>query len=205
VFDRFWQARAAGPRESTGLGLGLSISRSLTELHGGSIRADSAGPGQGSVFTVEFPLAVAAPASAETQPEARAGDAPLPSLAGITVLVVDDDEDARRLLRMLLAGAGATVELAASADEALARLRESRPDVLVSDIGMPGKDGLAMIREVRANPALARDDLAAIAITGLARAQERVGMLRAGFQAHLVKPVEPTELVALVRALVRRS
>jgi len=202
IFDRFWQASAAGGRENTGLGLGLSICRSLMELHGGSIRAESPGQGKGAVFTVEFPLSVAAPADVAVRDGER--DVPaLTSLRGVRVLVVDDDDDARALLRMLLEGAGAAVDTASSADAALEALRARLPHVLLSDVGMPGKDGYALIRDVRADAAIDHDAIAAIAITGLARAHDRVNLLRAGFQACLVKPVEPTELLALVRTLVR--
>jgi CheY-like chemotaxis protein len=201
VFERFWQESTAGSRETTGLGLGLSICRSLVELHGGSIRAESAGVGKGAVFSAEFPIAVAA--AAEPSIGAMA-DIPTDALSldGVQVLVVDDDPDARGLLRMLLEGVGARVDTAASADEALLSISHSAPHVLVSDVGMPGKDGYALIRELRA--AKLRSDVAAIAITGLGRPQDRIDLLRAGFQAHVVKPVEPDELVALIRALARR-
>ena len=201
VFERFWQESTGGSRETTGLGLGLSICRSLVELHGGSIRAESAGIGKGAVFTAEFPIAAAAAAEASIGPT---GDVATeaPSLDGVHVLVVDDDADARSLLRMLLEGVGARVDTAASADEALLSIPRSTPHVLVSDVGMPGKDGYALIRELRA--AGPHGNIAAIAITGLGRPQDRIDLLRAGFQAHVVKPVEPDELVALVRALARR-
>jgi len=202
VFERFWQASPGGRREAAGLGIGLSICRSLVELQGGSIRADSAGTGEGSVFTVEFPLAiafesVAVDGAGDTDADLHAGT----SLALVRVMVVDDDADSRTLLRMLLESAGAIVDTAASADEALARMRAERPTVLISDVGMPDKDGYALVRELRADPRLAQHAIAAIAITGYARPQDRVRILRAGFQAHLVKPVEPDEVLALVRAL----
>jgi signal transduction histidine kinase/CheY-like chemotaxis protein len=200
VFERFWQQSAGGSRETTGLGLGLSICRSLVELHGGSIRAESPGPGQGARFVAEFPIAVAAAGRPAPSDASEAREAP--SLDGVRVLVVDDDADARGLLRMLLEGVGARVEAAGSADEAMASMAHAAPDVLVSDVGMPGKDGYALIREVRG--ARAFDSVAAIAITGLGRPQDRIDLLRAGFQAHVVKPVEPDELIALIHALARR-
>jgi signal transduction histidine kinase/ActR/RegA family two-component response regulator len=213
VFERFWQTDAAMRHELSGLGLGLSICKSLVELHGGSIRAESAGPGQGAVFIVEFPLAVAAAGTRGgavgkprhvrrpfLPPDADTDAAPL---RDIRVLVVDDDADARDLLKMLLEGVGAVVQTAAGADEAMGRIREAPPQVVVSDIGMPGKDGYEFIRQLRADRTLATDGIAAIAVTGLARPQDRVNMLRAGFQAHLLKPLEPTEVIALVRALAR--
>jgi signal transduction histidine kinase len=201
VFERFWQETIGGSRETTGLGLGLSICRSLVELHGGSIRAQSPGIGMGAVFIAEFPIAVTATAD----PQAGAGDSVVreaPSLDGVHVLVVDDDADARGLLRMLLEGVGARVDAAGSADEALTFMSREKPDVLVSDVGMPGKDGYALIRELRARHL--HDSIAAIAITGLGRPQDRIDLLRAGFQAHVVKPVEPDELLAVVHALARR-
>jgi signal transduction histidine kinase/CheY-like chemotaxis protein len=205
IFERFWQADPATRQQRSGLGLGLSICKSLVELHGGSIRAESEGPGQGAVFIVEFPLVVAAAGTvgaAVPGPLDDAADAA--PLRDIGVLVVDDDADARGLLKMLLEGAGATVRTAAGADEAMARIREAPPHVVVSDIGMPGKDGYEFVRQMRADPSLATDGIAAIAVTGLARPQDRVQMLRAGFQAHLLKPVEPAEVIALVGALARR-
>jgi CheY-like chemotaxis protein len=151
---------------------------------------------------VEFPLAVAAAGTrgGAVPPDADTDAAPL---RDIRVLVVDDDADARGLLKMLLEGAGAVVQTAAGADEAMGRIREAPPQVVVSDIGMPGKDGYEFIRQLRADRTLATDGMAAIAVTGLARPQDRVNMLRAGFQAHLLKPIEPTEVIALVRALAR--
>lgn len=202
VFERFWQADAALRQERSGLGLGLSICKSLVELHGGSIRAESAGPGQGAVFIVEFSLVVAAAGTrgGAVPPDADADAAPL---RDIRVLVVDDDADTRGLLKMLLEGAGAVVQTAAGADEAMGRIREAPPQVVVSDIGMPGKDGYEFIRQLRADRTLATVGIAAIAVTGLARPQDRVNMLRAGFQAHLLKPIEPAEVIALVGALAR--
>jgi CheY-like chemotaxis protein len=200
LFDRFWQADPSTQRERTGLGLGLAICKSLVEMHGGTIAAESRGPGEGSAFTVELPLAVAA---VTPRPE-TAGPALAQSavpLQGLRVLVVDDDEDARSMMRLLLGGHGATVSTAASCDEALAALSEGPVDVLLSDIGMPGRDGYDLIRQVRGGAVEGGAALPAVAITGLARPQDRVSLLRAGFQAHLCKPVDPEEAVALVAAL----
>nr|WP_259371984.1 ATP-binding protein [Caldimonas mangrovi] len=202
VFERFWQADAAMRQERSGLGLGLSICRNLVELHGGSIRAESAGLGRGAVFSIEFPLVVAAVGTTvvAVPQDAEADPAPLHD---VRVLLIDDDADARGVLKMLLEGAGAVVQTAAGADEAIGCIREAPPQVVVSDIGMPGKDGYEFIRELRTDRSLATDGIAAIAVTGLARPQDRVNMLRAGFQAHLLKPVEPAEVIAMVRALAR--
>ncbi|NUZ05041.1 hybrid sensor histidine kinase/response regulator [Piscinibacter koreensis] len=207
LFDRFWQADATiAQRERTGLGLGLSIVKSLVELHGGTLRAESAGRGAGSRFSVEFPIAVSAvaapPARAPTPPVAAPAALPL---AATGVVLVDDDADTRGFMQRLLEGAGARVRAAATADEALAMIRTEPPQVVLSDIHMAGKDGYVFIRELRADRSLAHQPLAAIALTGLARPHERVEILRAGFQAHLVKPVEPAELIAMVGALAARG
>ncbi|WP_205665167.1 ATP-binding protein [Caldimonas tepidiphila] len=206
LFDRFWQADAMQRQERSGLGLGLSICRSLVELHGGTIGVASRGPGEGATFTVELPLAVAV-ASADTQArgagrEELQASLPAASLQGLRLLVADDDADARALLKMLLEGAGAQVRTVASCDEALQALQdEGVPDVLLSDVGMPGRDGFELIRLLRTGRAPRAVSVPAIAITGLARPQDRVNLLRAGFQAHLSKPVEPSEVIALVGAL----
>jgi signal transduction histidine kinase/ActR/RegA family two-component response regulator len=202
LFERFWQADPTTQRERTGLGLGLSICRSLVEMHGGSVRAESGGPGQGSTFTVELPLAVVAP-------PARQGHAALFAggdlkLDGVRVLLVDDDDDAREMMSVLLGGYGASVRSAASCEAALAALTEGEFDLLVSDVGMPGQDGYDLIRQVRGGGAGRHQDIPAVAVTGLARPQDRVSLLRAGYQAHLPKPVDPEEAVALVAALAGR-
>ncbi|MEP7206963.1 MAG: ATP-binding protein [Casimicrobiaceae bacterium] len=200
LFQRFWQAEPGVQRENSGLGLGLAICRSLVELHGGSIRADSPGLGQGTTVTVELPLAVSS-AVAMPAPSDDADAAAGQSLDGIEVLVVDDHEDARSSLHVLLSMAGARVTAVSSAAEALDRLVASVPHILLCDIDMPGKDGLTLIREVRSKGTASAVRMAAIALTGLARPQERVKLLGAGYQAHLSKPAEPAELIALVRAL----
>jgi CheY-like chemotaxis protein len=204
VFDRFWQADQTSRQRDGGLGLGLSICKSLVELHGATIAAHSDGEGTGTCFVVEFPMALASSTSvpSDAPPEPAPGET---SLSGVHVLVVDDHEDARRMLRLLLETSGATVRPAASCDEALAALRERVPHVLVSDIGLPERDGYELIRQVRGGVVPDARHLPAIAVTGMTRAHDRVGVLRAGFQAHLCKPVEPGELVALIGALTRYS
>ena len=213
VFERFRQADGSTTRAHGGLGLGLSIVKHLVELHGGTIRARSAGEGQGATFCIELPLmvvhAAVEPDAARQHPRGTAspGEAePLdhPSLAGIKVLVVDDEADARRLLLRVLEGCGAQVLLAASAQEGLDTLRRERPDMLISDIGMPGEDGYDFIRRVRELPADQGGRTPAAALTAFARSEDRTRALRAGYQTHVAKPVEPTELSAVVASLAMR-
>ena len=205
VFDRFRQQDPASTREHGGLGLGLSIVRHLVEQHGGTIAAASAGEGRGATFTVRLPLSPVAPA----EPVARdAGDPEtaedLPSLEGVRVLVVDNEPDARTLVAAILERCGATVTAVGSAADALTQIRDDRPDVLLSDIAMPGEDGYSLIRKVRR---LDRPDspLPAAALTAYASASDRAEALLAGYQAHLRKPVEPAELTAVVASLARAA
>jgi CheY-like chemotaxis protein len=211
VFDRFRQADAAMNRKHGGLGLGLAIVKQLAELHGGTIRVRSAGQDQGSTFTVALPLKAvrleAAPA--EQHPDA----APTPALlgghevdlAGLKVLVVDDERDARELLRRVLEDCDATVAIAGSAEEGLALIRALRPDVLVSDIGMPGVDGYEFLQSVRALPAEEGGRTPAMALTAFARSEDRTRALLAGFFAHVSKPVEPAELLATIASVSGRT
>jgi hypothetical protein len=206
VFDRFRQADASTTRRHGGLGLGLAIVKQLVELHGGAIWAKSPGPGQGSTFVVALPLSVIHPEPDPTQQPRRRHPKAAP-MTGVNghVLVVDDEPDARRLVRRLLEDCKATVRTASTAAEALAALRAQPPDVLVSDIGMPGEDGYTLIRSVRALDGAQGRDTPAVALTAYARSEDRIRAIQHGFQMHIAKPVEPTELVTIVAALAGRA
>ncbi|MGN6627699.1 MAG: PAS domain-containing protein [Tepidisphaeraceae bacterium] len=209
VFDRFRQADATTTRRHGGLGLGLAIVKQLVELHGGNIRVTSQGEGRGSTFIVSLPLA-SAPLT--TQPEtdlpARPDRVPAkvaftawPDISGMKIVVIDDEPDARLMVKRLLEDCDAHVRTAGSVDEGLALVGAERPDVIVSDIGMPGEDGFSLIRRLRALPAERDRKTPVIALTAYARAEDRQRILVAGFQAHLSKPIEPAELVRSVAAL----
>ena len=210
VFERFRQADSGSTRKTGGLGLGLSIVRHIVEMHGGTVTAASEGEGQGACFTVRLPLSVTQPRDAMARPPPRRPAAPgseqvRPSeLKGVRVLVVDDEEDARELLRTLLEDSGASVLTAGSAEDGLQVLRAEQPDVLVSDIGMPGTDGYGFIERVRALPQEQGGRIPAVAITAYARSEDRTRVLRAGFQSHVPKPVEPVELLAVLASLAGR-
>jgi signal transduction histidine kinase/CheY-like chemotaxis protein len=213
VFDRFRQADASSARRHGGLGLGLSIVKQLVELHGGAISALSEGRDSGSTFRVSLPLmaAIDAALQPDVSREHPKRSASLPAveevvpceLSGVKVLVVDDEPDARSLIQRLLQDCNASVVTAGSADEAVQIVFHDPPDVLVSDIGMPGEDGYKLIRRIRAMTGL-NALIPAIALTAYARIEDRVKAIHAGFQLHLAKPVEPIELVAMVHSLARR-
>src|SRR6516164_8419872 len=199
VFNRFEQADASTVRRHGGLGLGLAIVKHLVELHGGEIRAKSDGVGKGASFIVSLPLAAVHPLQGNLerehpQPKPQDGS-PLPeiSLKGANVLVIDDDPDARNLLKLLLKSAGASVYLAQSADEGIEQLITKPVDVLICDIGMPGVDGYRLIRRVRTLDAPQKSEVAAVALTAYARSEDRREAIRAGFQNHLPKPVEAAD------------
>ncbi|HEX8144702.1 MAG TPA: PAS domain S-box protein [Pyrinomonadaceae bacterium] len=211
VFDRFRQADQRTTRQHGGMGLGLAIVRHLVELHGGTVRAESAGLGQGSTFTVLLPVAPVYqrmgmeervhPAARDTLPSYECPD----RLDGLRVLVVDDEPDTLELLKAGLGQCGAEVVTVRSAGEALEAMATVVPGVLISDIGMPDEDGYDLIRRVRQLPAESGGRVPAIALTAYARTEDRMQALKAGYQMHVPKPVELAELVAVVASLVRRN
>jgi signal transduction histidine kinase len=207
IFDRFSQADG-GTRRESGLGLGLTIVRSIVELHGGKVFAESEGKGRGARFTVRLPLTqVPAPDSPWREAVQVRGtySAKLEGvLKGVRILYIDDSSDARDLLVAILEPSGAKVKTCASTDEALALLVKERPDVVISDIAMPGGDGYQFIRalRVREDPA---NKIPVIALTAYTGTDDRIGMLGAGFQMHVPKPVDPVELVSAIATLAGRT
>jgi PAS domain S-box-containing protein len=209
LFERFRQADGSTTRQHGGLGLGLSIVKHLVELHGGGVRAESAGEGRGAQFIVSLPVYAAREADATSAPPGHSVElVPLGTdidLAGVRVLVVDDEPDALTLVRRLLEDRNARVLVAAGCDEAVELFVRERPDCIVSDIGMPGKDGYTFIRAVRRAEASLGTFTPALALTAFARAEDRARALLAGYQGHVAKPVEPAEFLAVVAAVTGRT
>jgi PAS domain S-box-containing protein len=210
VFERFRQADGGISRERGGLGLGLAIVRHLAELHGGTVAVASGGEGQGATFRVRLPVMIVhvdprtAPRG-QTLGVAQDAAVHLPSLNGVRILAVDDDLDARTLVREILSAAGADVHTANSGAEALVTIERVKPHVLLADLGMPRMDGFELIQHIRASDDPAVRDVVAAALTAYARSEDRAKALRSGYEIHLSKPIDPAELVATMSALSRRA
>jgi PAS domain S-box-containing protein len=208
IFDRFRQADSSSTRATTGLGIGLALVRHLVELHGGTVDAHSDGEGKGATFHVRLPITAPPAVAASSRGHVAALPRPSaygPSLEGLRILVVDDDRDGGELVSHILRSAGAETLCCTSAPDALAAMAPWRPDILISDIEMPGEDGFSLIRKTRA---LGDDNggaVPAIALTAYGRPEDRVRALSAGYSMHVPKPVEPAELVAIVANLAGRS
>ena len=209
VFERFRQADSRLSREYGGLGLGLAISRELVELHGGTIRAESAGSGKGATFFVRLLQSPSSDGQFDIVEERRRAEpSTLPALpvdlTGLQILIVDDDRDALTLMREVLESAGATVTSADSGRAALEVLDRFVPHAIVSDLGMPGMDGFELLAQLRQSPVESRRKIPVAALTAYARSEDRTRSLKSGFQIHLAKPIDPRELVAVVAMLASR-
>jgi signal transduction histidine kinase/ActR/RegA family two-component response regulator len=204
VFHRLRQGESGSTRGHGGLGIGLALVRHFVELHGGSVYAESAGEGQGATFVVKLPMMIA---EMREQPITHRDSPPLdnPSLAGARIVVVDDDPPAVELIKEVLVQAGADVIECRTADEALQAVAQWRPDVLVSDIEMPGQDGYSLIRKVRALDPERGGKMPAVALTAFGRPEDRIRSLRAGFDIHVSKPVDPAELTAILARMIGRA
>ena len=208
LFDRFWQADAKGDSDRKGMGLGLTIVKHIITMHGGSVTARSEGVGKGATFTLRLPLPVTTDGLQDERrrhPTVTGVVSPtrIPRLTGIRLLVVDDDQEATEALRALLKSLGADIQVAGSAERALEILSEQRPDVVVSDIGMPGRDGLSLAREIRVREQRSGDArLPLVALTAYGRVEDKVEIFAAGFDSHVVKPVDPAELAAVIKSVI---
>ncbi|HLO01147.1 MAG TPA: ATP-binding protein [Pyrinomonadaceae bacterium] len=204
IFDRFRQADGTTTRQHGGLGLGLAIVRHLIELHGGTIKADSAGMGQGATFTIKLPLApqlTSRPQKTTKRNESAAADSTLPSLKHVKVLLVDDDADTLQILSVMLADSKAGIQTAGSVAEALEIFEWYQPDVLVSDLAMPGEDGYSLVAKVREREANTGKETPTIALTSYVRIEDRTRALSAGFNMFVPKPVQPEELITTIANL----
>jgi CheY-like chemotaxis protein len=214
VFERFRQADSTSTRVHGGLGLGLAIVRHLVEMHGGTVEAGNRADSRGAVFTVKLPLMILRKptgtlgVNTERVHPTASGNLPFdcpPVLDGLRVLAVDDEVDARQLLAAVLERCGAEVRTCASASEALEALKQYKPDVLVSDIGMPDEDGYSLMEKVRASEAGRGQRIPAVALTAYARVEDRLRALSAGYNMHVPKPVEPAELAMVIASLTHRK
>ncbi|MFN2511867.1 MAG: ATP-binding protein [Pyrinomonadaceae bacterium] len=210
AFDRFRQADQSTTREHSGIGLGLAIVRQMAELHGGMVRAASAGEGQGASFTVTLPIGVARKLEGSRSGDAKRAGSPakgsmpmesLPSLKDLKVLIVDDESDTREMLTTVLEQCQAQVTSVATVSDGLEAIERAKPDILVSDIGMPGEDGYVLIRRVRSLPAESGGGVQAIALTAYARVEDRMKVLAEGYQMHMPKPVDLAEFVMVIASL----
>jgi PAS domain S-box-containing protein len=209
VFDRFRQGDSGTNRQSGGLGLGLAIVRNLVELHGGTVRAESKGTGQGASFTVNLPILIGSGDVAGEQhvhPTATEIGSRMdtPLLRNVRVLIVDDEAGAREVASIILVQAQAEVRAAESASAAFEIMDEWRPDVLVADIGMPQVDGYELIKQVRARGQRNGGDVPAVALTAYARTRDRLRVLSSGYQMHVPKPIQPDELIMVIASVVKR-
>jgi PAS domain S-box-containing protein len=207
IFDRFRQGDSSSTRAHGGLGIGLALVRHLVELHGGTVRAESGGPGQGATFTVSLPVAIVRseartatplPAAGGVQP----GEAKPLTLRGLKILVVDDDLDGLELAAMVLTSSGAEIKTCTSAAAAREILDDWTPDVLLTDLEMPGEDGFDLLKSVRGRSA---GRMPAVALTAYGRPEDRIRVLEAGFNLHVIKPVDPTELCLAVASVAGRT
>jgi signal transduction histidine kinase/CheY-like chemotaxis protein len=201
LFQRFTQGDRSTTRRQGGIGLGLAIVKAFVEHHGGTVHASSPGAGMGATFTVRLPVLTPDTAEEVERPRVVATSDAALGLDGVRVLLVEDDADGREVLAVILELAGANVEGVASVREALSAFDRLRPDVLVSDVGMPDEDGYALIRHIRARQVDRGGDTASIALTGYAGPDDGARLLAAGFQMHLRKPIDPSDLVAAVASL----
>jgi CheY-like chemotaxis protein len=201
VFDRFRQADSGRTRNYGGLGLGLAIVHDLVRLHGGDVEVKSAGPGKGSTFTVRFRVSAVAPNPVERRSASR----PTASLAGVSIMLVEDHNDSRELFSHALKNAGAAVIGFTDAAEAFAALDSIRPSIVIADIGLPGEDGYSFVRRVRAHSTEAIRNVPAIAVTAYTSELDRDTALAVGFQQHLPKPVDPSQLVEAIHEVLRHA
>jgi signal transduction histidine kinase/ActR/RegA family two-component response regulator len=206
VFDRFRQADSSTTRTYGGLGLGLAIVRQVVELHGGTVKADSAGETHGATFTIQLPVdrGIGVSTTDASATDLSVDAKPRPSLHGRKIFVVEDHEDARELVASVLRAAGAEVMTAASTEEALNRIAGTAPDVLLADLGLPGEDGYTLLRSIREMQSFDAAALPAVALTAYARASDRERALAAGFMHYIVKPVDPEELVNVIVSVVKK-
>ena len=207
VFDRLWQADAPAKGEKKGVGLGLTIVKYIVNMHGGTINVHSEGLGKGTTFVVRLPIAAEGTGSRRHRPHQTVVSIPdlarIPRLNGLRIIVVDDDQEATEALRGLLKSLGAEPIVADSAERALQLLSEHPPDAMVSDIAMPGRDGLSLAREIRERENRARSGhLPLVALTAYGRVEDKVNIFSAGFDSHIIKPVDPAELAGVLRSVV---